>query len=91
MNELSHNESLLPHLIGNETHAEARVNTTNHCICIGYGAGLELTTEEYEFCFSVGFSSESQYRTTMTPEEFEIVNRVVRRAIGQKLVGDNHV
>ena len=57
--------------------------TVNNCICIGVKAEAE---EDYTFCFTIPTTENSygkfnKYYTVMSPEEFEIVNKVVKRAI----------
>lgn len=51
-------------------------------ICLGEGANL--TTESYQLVIIPQGCEE--LRTTMTPSEFEVVNRVIRRALGESLV-----
>ncbi len=60
----------------------------NHCIALGDGA--QANDCDYQFSIS---TNGGQYSTVMTPEEYEVVNRVVRRAIegGFKLRGNNEM
>lgn len=55
-----------------------------HNICLGAGAGKDLTTESYQLVLVL--QGVGELRTTMTPSEFEVVNKVVRRAVGESLV-----
>lgn len=71
--------------MNNNTKIEA-VEPPSNCICIGMGAHV---IKDYMFCFTVPIKASTvvtSYQTEMTPEEFKVVNRVVRRAIGQKLM-----
>ncbi|HEC65968.1 MAG TPA: hypothetical protein ENI23_11805 [bacterium] len=70
----------------NENRASLQVTVANHCICIGNHAGKWIVDEDYQFCFTVSGNLIEEYRTTMTPEEFEVVNKVVRRAIKNKRI-----
>lgn len=54
------------------------LNIGSHCIVIGDGAGRDLKREDYQFIFKVG---DKEYQTTMTPEEYEVINKVVRRTL----------
>lgn len=48
-----------------------------HNIALGLNAGYDLTTESFQFCFTV---DNKEYRTTMTPKEYEAVFAVSKRA-----------
>lgn len=65
--------------------AEIECNMTGKCnICLGAGAGVDITDESYQFAFVTSWDS-PEYRTEMTPEEYEIVSRVVKRALENKI------
>jgi hypothetical protein len=50
-------------------------------ICLGYKAGIDLTTERLQLCIKLeGFD---EIRTTMTQEEYEVINSVVKRLFGK--------
>ena len=53
-----------------------------HNICLGEGAGLELTDESYQFIVNV---CGDMLQTTMTPEEFQTIYDVVTRAVKEVL------
>lgn len=59
-------------------------NVVDHCILIGHYAGMGDVLEPYTFIFTVPTIEGKQYteyKTVMTPEEFEVVNAVVRRCL----------
>lgn len=58
------------------TNNQTELNIGSHCIVIGDCAGKDLKGEDYQFIFKVG---DKEYQTTMTPEEYEVINKVVRR------------
>ena len=49
-----------------------------HNIAIGPGAGRDITTESYQFCFATDPNCE--YRANMSPKEYEVISAVVERA-----------
>lgn len=61
-------------------------------ICLGYRAGEDITTESYQFCFTIpempallcshgyGAFRMAEYRVTMTPTEYAVMMNVVGRA-----------
>ena len=51
-----------------------------HNICLGEGAGLDLTDESYQFIINVGGD---MLQTTMTPEEYQMIYDVVNRAANE--------
>ncbi len=60
-------------------------NMTGKCnICLGAGAGMDITDKSYQFAFTDSLD-DPEYRTEMTPEEYEIVNRIIRRALENKI------
>jgi hypothetical protein len=50
-------------------------------ICLGYKAGIDLTTERLQLCIKL--ESFDEIRTTMTQEEYEVINSVVKRLFGK--------
>lgn len=57
-----------------EERAEPELHIADHCVVIG----PVHAERSYEFAFAVGTDA---YRTVMTPEEYEVVRRVVCRAV----------
>ena len=50
-------------------------------ICLGYKAGIDLTTESLQLCIKLeGFD---EMRTTMNQEEYEVMASLVKRLFGQ--------
>jgi len=49
-----------------------------HNIAIGPGAGRDITTESYQFCFATDPNCE--YRANMSHKEYEVISAVVKRA-----------
>ena len=48
-------------------------------ICLGYKAGIDLTTERLQLCIKLeGFD---EMRTTMTPKEYEVMIGLVKRLL----------
>jgi len=65
--------------------SELEYNMTGSCnICLGAGAGIDITDESFQFAFTTSWDS-PEYRTEMTPEEYEVVNKVIRRALENKI------
>jgi len=65
--------------------SDVEYNMTGDCnICIGPGAGMNITDESYQFVFAVSWNG-PEYRTEMTPEEYEVVSRVVKHALENEI------
>ena len=56
----------------------AELTPEGHNICLGPGAGRDITTESYQFCFATDPNCE--YRANMSPKEYEVISAVVERA-----------
>lgn len=56
----------------------------HHNICLGAGAGKDLVTESHQLII-IPRGCEELW-TTMTLSEFEVVNKVIGRALGESLV-----
>lgn len=60
----------------------------SNCICIGNYAGYDLTDEKLLFCLSMSDWKDETYqeaRTNMTEEEYEVISRVLLRALENKV------
>lgn len=58
---------------------EMEAEVGSHSICLGQCAGKDLIAGSYQLVIIPEGCKE--LRTTMTPSEFEIVNKVIRRAL----------
>ena len=52
----------------------------HHNICIGEGAGVDLTDESYQFIVNV---CGDMLQTTMSPDEYQTIYNIVTRAVNE--------
>ena len=67
-----------------------KTNIANNCIVIGKNAGKGRDIPDYSFIFTVAnkWYGETEYGTIMTPEEFEVIHKVIMRCLKPLLSGN---